>query len=256
MTSTLPLMGCGASSPFTPFNPASITGLKMWFKGDGTVLNGSGTQAVNNDPVGTWTDESGTGNTITQSTAAKRPLFKTASQNGLPGVLFDGVDDFMIKVSPTGVLVSTQTYFFVGTLFSTGTQQYVSCSGFQTGVGRGFVIRKTNDDLKHVTLENIADVATSTNTWTAATGVIQETVTHGVVTDNAKMYLNGANETAGGNTNATFTALGDFTMGSDNSGTFGNIFLLMYEYLMYDNVLSGVNQLAVESYLKTKWGTP
>lgn len=47
-----------------------------------------------NDPVATWADLRG-GNSFTQSTADYKPLYKTNIQNSLPGVLFDGSNDFM-----------------------------------------------------------------------------------------------------------------------------------------------------------------
>lgn len=49
------------------------------------------------DPVATWADSSGNGHDATQSTAAKRPVFRPAFAgfNGHAVVEFDGVDDWL-----------------------------------------------------------------------------------------------------------------------------------------------------------------
>ncbi len=76
----------------TVFTPTSFTlngsGVKAWWKADSLVLN-------NNDPVSTWTDSGGGGNTLT-GTLLLRPLYKSALYNGLPAVRFDGVNDQLL----------------------------------------------------------------------------------------------------------------------------------------------------------------
>jgi hypothetical protein len=54
----------------------------------------SGTASADGDPVTTWQDQSGNARHLTAPTRAKRPTLKLAIQNGLPCVLFDGVDDY------------------------------------------------------------------------------------------------------------------------------------------------------------------
>ena len=71
------------------WSPASIAGLQLWLDASQIVGLNDG------DAVATWSDLSGNGLNFTQATASKRPLYKTGAQNGLPGVLADGVDDIM-----------------------------------------------------------------------------------------------------------------------------------------------------------------
>jgi hypothetical protein len=64
-------------------------------------------EAENYDPqTGTWTDSSPLGNDASQATAASRPsLVANQTDNGLPAVRFDGVDDFLAlgsAISTTG----------------------------------------------------------------------------------------------------------------------------------------------------------
>src|SRR5439155_17313853 len=84
-----------------PFSPAEIGGLKLWLKADALALN-------NNDPVSTWTDSSGNGNSPTSS-GTKRPTYKTNVLNGKPVVRFDGIDDHLDKTFVTGLISQPST---------------------------------------------------------------------------------------------------------------------------------------------------
>src|SRR5262249_9192670 len=107
--------GAGASE----FNPASIPGLVFWPKADAiTGLN-------DNDPVATWNDSSSQSNHITQGTAGARPLYKVNVKAGKPAVLFDGVDDQLLKASgATGLGTLTgYTCFVVASAFDTSQER-------------------------------------------------------------------------------------------------------------------------------------
>ena len=55
-----------------------LAGLVLWLSA--SAIGG----LADGDPVVTWPDSSGQGNDVTQATASKRPLYKTAIQNGRP----------------------------------------------------------------------------------------------------------------------------------------------------------------------------
>ena len=48
-----------------------------------------------NDPVSTWADQSGLGRDATQATSTRRPRYHADTGDGLPGVEFDGTDDYL-----------------------------------------------------------------------------------------------------------------------------------------------------------------
>jgi hypothetical protein len=83
------------------FDPRRIAG--CIFNLDASVVsslfqNSDGTTAATaaNDPVGYATDLSGSGNHAKQTIATgSRPFLKLNNQNGLPGLLFDGSNDFL-----------------------------------------------------------------------------------------------------------------------------------------------------------------
>ncbi len=75
-------------------------GLFGWYAADTLGL-------ANNDPVSSWTDLSGKGNTLVQASGTKQPLFKTGLIGGLPGVRFDGSNDDLICTPLSGAQVAT-----------------------------------------------------------------------------------------------------------------------------------------------------
>lgn len=71
------------------FSPSDLSSLVAWYRADTlTGLN-------DGDPVATWTDDSGNGYDLTQSTPSQRPLWRTNIQNSLAVVRFDGTDDLL-----------------------------------------------------------------------------------------------------------------------------------------------------------------
>jgi hypothetical protein len=60
----------------------------LWLDANSLGLN-------NNDPVSSWTDNSGNSNHAAQSTSSRQPTFKTSQINGFPAVDFDGSADYL-----------------------------------------------------------------------------------------------------------------------------------------------------------------
>lgn len=70
------------------WDPTTVSGLKLWAAA--RLITG----LSDSDPVTTWSDQSGQGNDLSQSTTGNKPLYKTNIVNGRPAILFDGVDDY------------------------------------------------------------------------------------------------------------------------------------------------------------------
>jgi hypothetical protein len=89
--------GCGPAppSPVIWYDASRITGVS------------SGTA------IGTWNDVSGKQQNLTQATSSKRPKFVVT--NGIPGVVFDGVNDTMQSTGLQAVLRHPFTVFVVAT---------------------------------------------------------------------------------------------------------------------------------------------
>jgi hypothetical protein len=88
-------------------------GIIAWYDAsdDSTLYQNSGLSSLvtaDGDPVGGWKDKSGYNLHITQSNSSKRGVFESTSiMNGLPCVVFDGVDDFL--TTATGLDLSSTT---------------------------------------------------------------------------------------------------------------------------------------------------
>lgn len=79
------------------FTPASIANLIGWWDASdiSTLFQTTDTSTpvtTTGDPVGRWSDKSGVGNHVTQSTGSAKPAYTTGVQNGLAGLSHDGGD--------------------------------------------------------------------------------------------------------------------------------------------------------------------
>jgi PKD repeat protein len=70
-----------------PGGPGTIPNLILWLRAD--EIQG----LADGQPVASWPDGSGLGNHATQSTASKRPIYRTNEINGMPAVFFDASND-------------------------------------------------------------------------------------------------------------------------------------------------------------------
>jgi hypothetical protein len=215
------------------FSPDDIAGLELWLKADTLVLS-------DNDPVATWTDSSGNGNDVTQGTAGTRPLYKTAIQNGLPVVRFDGTDDYMIhttlNVSQPG------TVFIVGkTLAGEGNTRFMD--GETTGTDRWiFGTSSTNADYQ-IYAGTSVDTGTPDTAFHYFTVVFNGASSAGWV-DAVSLFASnlGAQNLASG-----------ITVGAGQNGD-ENLTGDIGELLLYDSELSAPDRASVEAYLAAKWG--
>ena len=110
-----------------PFSPSDISGLKVWLKAD------VGAGSSNNDPVGTWSDQSGGGHDFTQSNGSNKPTFKTNIRNGLPVVRFA---DSTAQSLDGGDLSA---------LFSSGASVFAAANG-TNGVNHQMIYEHQNQD--------------------------------------------------------------------------------------------------------------
>jgi hypothetical protein len=231
------------------FSPSDITGLQLWLKADAI------TGLSNNDPVTTWGDESGNNRDATQSTSGAKPLYKTGIQNSLPGVLFDGTDDYMLaNWTHTG---SNLSVFFVGQRVAAPAdhENWITC----------------RDSIQANDFTNVESVIIAYEGGTG--GVLQDfrdgtksshthpgnsvTFLYAVVYDgsNNNSYLDGV-----ASVNNPVASTGSFGFEevylmaryeSFSPSRFSNGYL--FEVVAYDTALGTSDRQDVENYLTTKW---
>jgi len=94
--------------------PSQTAGLVTWLRADTMIGFADG------DAVAQWDDLSPQSNHAVQTTAIKKPVYKTNIKNGLPVVRFDGVNDALTLNTFSDI--GTSTIFIV--LNSTGGSSY------------------------------------------------------------------------------------------------------------------------------------
>ncbi|MGH7543813.1 MAG: PKD domain-containing protein [Gemmatimonadota bacterium] len=127
--------------------PGSIPDLSLWL--DASAIQG----LADGSPVATWPDRSGLGNDATQSTASKRPVYRTNQVAGSPAVFFDATDDGMAtpvnpatattivavyssRAAQSGYLLNGGFSFFMGPyvgVYRTYTGSYLNGPGVTGG---------------------------------------------------------------------------------------------------------------------------
>jgi hypothetical protein len=231
-----------AYSYWTTYGPAGApggvsSGLAGWWKAD----------SLSTTPVDTWSDSSGNSRNVA-STGGTRPAYSSsiAAANNKPGVVFDGVDDFLAY---SGGSVPFATAFMV-------------MATTDTDIVNGFV---TN------TLDQAAngDFGWIGNNSSAGNFGTSNGNGEGVAT--SSRYFRDGIATFAFNTDNTFHVYSQDATGSivtiarlDNGIKFGqdrNIggrftACTLVEVICYDRILSAAERQAVEFYLATKYATP
>ena len=144
-------LGFVAQPATVAFSPLSISGLKLWL--DASQISGLN----DGDALTTWSDSSGLGNDATQAAGTKKPLYKTAIQNGLPVVRFDGVDDVLKTPIFDQFTAKRGTIFVVSK--SAHTTSYRIGLNTYTGAGIGFQFIYTKSGTAYKWFSNPGDFA-------------------------------------------------------------------------------------------------
>lgn len=219
-----------ASVTSTPFSPTQIAGLKLWLKADSLVLS-------DNDPVSTWSDQSGNGNDVSQSVGTRKPIYKTNIQNSLPSVRFDR--------SVFQNLDGTFTFSY-GSAFSVANFNAASfpdyCAIFSTNTGA------TNSD-NYFTGDGAGSLTTFYTTGTAFDSShiwVNKVQTIEFATLSTIKLISGVDTTPASKTSISI-GVGNPSLG--NRWWNGDIL----EIIIYDTALSDNDRIRVENYLNSKY---
>jgi hypothetical protein len=233
-----------------PFDPSTITGLNLWLKADSLALSDGAA-------VSAWADSSGHGYAVTQATGANQPIYKSAIANGKPVLRFNGTTQ-RLESSTAGVIPSGTTAYtvFIVCALAATSSVYVP---FATGPSASFATSM-------LFFNNTAQ-------WTqrqvnAASGNVDVSDSISVVVgafdvltgdwngSNIHLWRNGSFKGISGIT--TILNLGNYvSIGMD--GPDGYLFPYngdIAEVLVYNSALSTTDRQNVETYLRTKYGTP
>lgn len=226
------------------FNPTLISGLQLWYDAsDLTTITKDGSNFVNQ-----INDKSGNSRNGTASTTA-RPTYTASYQNSKSALVFDGVANVLNIPDFSAVLGVNKTVII-----------YAKQISVKAG-GAGIFAESTFRPLMYLVNGSVQV------TYAGATGMPQgneNSNTYAISTNtnfntvwknDATSYLLRINKTTRESNAGTFPASTTASIeriGTYNDSVFANI--AMYEYLIYNTVLTLTQIQQIESYLSTKWG--
>jgi hypothetical protein len=242
MPSTL---GVVAANRTAPPSPIPLPGLAAWWDADDAA-----TFTLTGALVEQWRDKSGAGATLNAPTAGKRPS-RSGTQNGHTTVVFNHhVVKTSAGVTAIGFAPSYTFTLCVANKHVTNTS-YNALPVTMTNAYKGAHFEAWNSDRFLYTDSQGGFVGFGADAATKAWHILTDTLNGTTLTE----YLNGTLVKS-----ATFAGTGPdepqvvgFAARDDGVTEYvGEI----AEAIVYNRVLSTVERQQVESYLKTKWGTP
>lgn len=233
-------MSQGVNNPCASYDPSTVTGLKVWLKSDTQAYKDAGsTLAADGDTVQQWNDQSGSGNTVSQGTALRRPTFNTSIINGKPALTFgtSGALTFLDK-SYSANLSQPSTIFCVFKTVTTPDPGYIYCSPSSTMNGlvysSGKMVPTSNTGVGGINWNN--------NAWYYVT----------VLYNNASSTIR-TNGVLGLTVSPGASSASGLRIGASNIPDQQGNFILT-ELLVYNANVSSTDVSAIECYLKTKYG--
>lgn len=256
-----------ALTTWVNFAPTAITGLQLWLDASdaGSLYDATsgGSLVAADGAVARWEDKSGNARHFTQSTSGKRPTRKTAQQNGLDALLFDGSDDCLnggnfingssgltifcvVKRANTSTShrllhkVEDQNPGWAIGALSSGVVKAESYADASLGVGT------TRQSSASVNLSNFSLLQTTFPSGAFSTTSMRRNAST-ITMDSA--ITSGAGAETPSNSTALLLIGSNRYQGVDYNLWNGNI----AEIAIYNGALSDTDRAAVESYLMQKW---
>jgi hypothetical protein len=238
-----PLFGKLAVPDWDPTRPTTEGGILVysWYDfGDPGQLYQDAAKITpvssDGDPIGAVLDQGRNGQDLTQSTASKKPTYKTGIQDGLSAGRGDGSDDILEGHQVSMTFSGELTLCLVLVINTLG----------RAFVGHDWNYRIYADSNGAVHWKMGADVTLTAN------GVVSTAWGLLVITrddsDNLACRYNGSDVTSGTPSNSSNAIMEDlFRAGNSLDGDIG-------EVLVFDAALSAADLAEVEGYLAERWG--
>ena len=223
-----------------PWSPLMLPQLKSWYSASTAGVADGAT-------VTTLEDLSSTGAALRQPVSTKRPLYQATGLNGKPGLKFDGVDDFMLSDTFVGRTRPSTTIFAVigGGDAVNSSSRYAFDSVAPASPGGAFGRDSAN---KWV---NRNGGVTTTSVGASDNGVRIVKIKHDATS--TSIYVN-AGMVAGPVANEALNTHTAVVWGSIASGAANFYNGLVGEFIELGNMISGVNEAKLYSYLEAKYG--
>ncbi len=225
---------------------------------------------VDGDPISAWIDRRGGGKTAIQTTASRKPIYKTGIQNGLSVVRADGVDDQLGLGDDVDFENNDFSIYMVVQRLSVNTVVALFCMQHQVqdafdlaGILIDFLANSTLRVLVNKTagFVQITTVSTYAANQFFIISMLKSGITHQLRVDGVEpaFTITGGSNVPAVVDYATVTTKRTllFEAYADGGGTLPIIIPHhgdMGELLVYSGGHSDIDRNAVEKYLSDKWG--
>lgn len=242
------------------FAPNSLGNLYLWLD-----AQDSSSYSATSGQVSSWTDKSGSGNTVSQSTANNRPtLFESSGNvqnstasviNGKQSFFFDGTNDLL--VSSQNITLPQWTAFAVvrptavSSTYGVVTADYVLGGIASTTATRGpQIMRVSSSQLQAIAFSSAGAVVTA-----SVSSISNNTAVLLAARQGSTQLTAFKNGTAGTPQNATqnSSTVNQFAVGIA-SGTAQYWQGHIGEILIYNRSLTNSEMSSVNAYLQGRWG--
>ena len=226
--------------------PTALPGLQLWL--DASKLDG----LADTNPVSSWTDMSGNAKHAVQAIGGRQPLYRTGILNGLPGILYDGVNDCL---QTPEITLGHFTFFCVFKLTGSAGIVYEGASAAVVG---HYLFCTTGDTIQARSAAGTSGKDLSTDWAVDNVARVTSHVSAGTHAGHV-LYINGAAQTlsdAVGRTGdpGAATQADGLNVGARNDGASFPSAGYIFELVVYDRALTDVERVQIENYLGRKYG--
>lgn len=242
--------------PRQPWTPQNFAGGTLWLSAKQT-----GTMALSSNAVSAWASMAGDGRVLTQGTGAAQPVWsQTAGGTSLPGVTFDGTDDFLSIAEAWMYAAGAACVFMVVTSAAPATGRYVISEGSTASTTQFYAPLRMNATTATTAVSNATSDAAGNFIGNAPSGgtSFQSTPQLLVRRDIGTNMAARKNGTLGNNTAVTraTTTLNTFALGALARATPINFApITVHElFVPVGRLLDDADVDRIEGYLAWEWG--
>lgn len=230
---------------------SSINNLVLWL--ETTSEQSFSSDVEDGNGITTWYDinpQSTDKNNAIQNTAGKNPFYKSSLYNGLPGLLFDGVDDWLSvanndNLNPGG---GGFTLFIVSRVLNNASGFFYLTKGSGNSSTAGYAFYNFN--LRIVTDTSV--LGQSSGVISGLPSTMPEIYALTLSGSQARFYKNNSEVTPAAAYTGSVTSSSSLTIGSRNGGTL-NSNIEVYEIIIFNRLLKSTEFVDINKYLSQKW---
>lgn len=228
------------------FTPKQLSGLVVWLKADSIT-------AANNSQVSSWSDSSGNGNTASQSTVSRQPVYISAAVNSRPALRFNGVNQLIISNSSSTQLSQDLSIFIAFNVTQLGVRQDLLTRAHNAEFRIGYIVESSPYGVLWFH-GNGSSFVQSTLRSALTTGWKTLSIIRDNTSKRYTSYLNGQSPQISSYSLAPAATTNVLTVGGRANGSSESLRGDMAEVIIYNRALSDSDRTKVEAYLSQKYG--